>query len=284
MMKKWGWLFTFLLAGILLAGCSSQENAEDTDTNDQAEETTAEVNNNAEEASADKLQLMEKEEIGNYLADAEGMALYYFAKDEPNTSNCSGECLENWPAFYSENLEVPEGFNKDDFGTITREDTGEKQTTYKGYPLYYFVKDEASGDVNGQGVKDVWFIVNSETTFEASPSSLKLMENKEIGKYLTDAKGMALYYFAKDEPNTTKCSGECLGNWPAFYSENLEVPEGFNKEDFGTITREDTGKKQTTYKGYPLYYFVKDKASSDVNGQGVKDVWFIVNSETTFAQ
>ncbi|MCM3571416.1 hypothetical protein [Neobacillus mesonae] len=164
-MKKWGWLFTFLLAGILLAGCSSQENAEDTDTNDQAEETTAEVNNNAEEVSADKLQLMEKEEIGNYLADAEGIALYYFAKDEPNTSNCSGKCLDNWPAFYSENLEVPEGFNKDDFGTITREDTGEKQTTYKGYPLYYFVKDEASGDVNGQGVKDVWFIVNNETTF-----------------------------------------------------------------------------------------------------------------------
>ncbi|PUB10111.1 secreted repeat protein with Y-X4-D motif [Paenisporosarcina sp. OV554] len=93
------------------------------------------------------------------------MALYYFTKDEPNTTNCSGECLENWPAFYAENLEAPEGFIKDDFGTITREDTGEKQTTYKGYPLYYFVKDEASGDVNGQGVKDVWFIVNSETTF-----------------------------------------------------------------------------------------------------------------------
>ena len=52
-MKKWSWLFTFLLAGILLAGCSTEENAEDTVTNNQAEETTAEVNNDAEEASAE---------------------------------------------------------------------------------------------------------------------------------------------------------------------------------------------------------------------------------------
>lgn len=178
-MKKWSWLFTFLLAGIILAGCGAEQNAEETDTKDQAEEKsddsvnqadgkTEKVNNDTEEASAEldeALQLMENEKVGKYLADADGRALYYFAKDAPNTTNCSGECLINWPVFYSENFAVPEGFNKDDFGTITREDTGEKQTTYKGYPLYYFVNDKASGDVNGQGVKDVWFIVNSETTF-----------------------------------------------------------------------------------------------------------------------
>lgn len=157
-----------LLAGILFAGCSSQVKPESTNANKKAQETTTEVNNEAEKDLAEsdrKLQLMENKKIGKYLTDTEGMALYYFAKDQPNTSNCSGDCLENWPAFYSEDLTVPEGFNKEDFGTITRADTGEKQTTYKGYPLYYFVKDRASGDVKGQGVKDVWFIVNSETSF-----------------------------------------------------------------------------------------------------------------------
>ncbi|MCP3739910.1 hypothetical protein [Rossellomorea sp. BNER] len=155
-MKKWSWLLTFLLTAILV-GCSAEENTKDKQTSDQAEEVSNEP--------VSALKLIEDEKAGKYLADADGMALYYFAKDKPNTTNCKGECLENWPAFYAENLEVPEGFNKDDFSTITREDTGEKQTTYKGYPLYYFVKDTASGDVNGQGVKDVWFIVNSETTF-----------------------------------------------------------------------------------------------------------------------
>ncbi|WP_284036550.1 hypothetical protein [Neobacillus sp. 114] len=167
-MKKWSWLFIFLLAGVLLVGCGAKENAKDKDTSNQVKETATEVNNAAEK-TADKsdtaLQLKENEKVGNYLADADGMTLYYFAKDKRNTSNCSGECLQNWPAFYSENLDVPEGLNKQDFSTITRADTGEKQTTYKGFPLYYFVNDKAAGDVNGQGVKDVWFIVNSETTF-----------------------------------------------------------------------------------------------------------------------
>ncbi|MCH6265031.1 hypothetical protein [Neobacillus citreus] len=167
-MEKWSWLTLFLLAGVLLVGCSAKENAKDKDTSNQAKETAVVVNKDAEKV-ADKsdtaLQLKENEKVGNYLADAKGMTLYYFAKDQPNTSNCSGECLQNWPAFYSENLEAPEGLNKEDFSTITRADTGEKQTTYKGFPLYYFVNDKAAGDVNGQGVKDVWFIVNNETTF-----------------------------------------------------------------------------------------------------------------------
>jgi predicted lipoprotein with Yx(FWY)xxD motif len=157
-MKKWSGLFIFLLIGILLVGCSSTKNMESTETSAPTKEISY--------GPASGLKLLEDKKTGKYLADAKGMALYYFTKDQPNTTNCSGECLQNWPAFYAENLEeLPEGFNKDDFSTITRKDTGDKQTTYKGYPLYYFIKDKAPGDVNGQGVKDVWFIVNNETTF-----------------------------------------------------------------------------------------------------------------------
>lgn len=174
-MKKWSLLFTFLFAGALLTGCGSKENADNASEKDnkEAETTAAEVKkeekNTSDSApssdSVESLKLAENDKIGSYLTDANGKALYYFAKDVKDKSNCSGECLQNWPAFFAEEFEVPEGFKKEDFGHITREDTGEKQTTYKGYPLYYFVKDAAAGDVNGQGVKDVWFIINSETTF-----------------------------------------------------------------------------------------------------------------------
>ncbi|GGB62620.1 hypothetical protein [Fictibacillus barbaricus] len=163
-MKKWSWLFLFLLTGVLLVGCGAEENAKDLSAGGKAEETATEAAKNSTEPGP-ALQLLENEKVGEYLADAKGMTLYYFAKDTPNTTNCSDDCLKNWPAFYGENVEVPEGYNKEDFGTITRGDTGEKQTTYKGFPLYYFVNDKATGDVNGQGVKEVWFIVNSETTF-----------------------------------------------------------------------------------------------------------------------
>ncbi|WGV57243.1 hypothetical protein QIH01_17240 [Brevibacillus brevis] len=112
------------------------------------------------------LQLLKNEKAGEYLADPQGRALYYFKKDQAGKSNCSGDCLANWPAFTQEDFAVPEGFDKKDFDTITREDNGKKQVTYKGFPLYYFAKDQQVGDVNGQGVKEVWFVINSETVFE----------------------------------------------------------------------------------------------------------------------
>ncbi|MEH6949337.1 hypothetical protein V7068_20170 [Bacillus sp. JJ634] len=153
-------IFTLAILSIIfaLAACGkSTEEKTETDQPDQAQ---------TEQALADSLQLLENEKAGEYLADSQGRALYYFKKDEAGKSNCSGDCLANWPAFTQEDFAVPEGFDKKDFDTITREDNGEKQVTYKGFPLYYFAKDQQEGDVNGQGVKDVWFVVNSETEFE----------------------------------------------------------------------------------------------------------------------
>lgn len=104
-----------------------------------------------------------------------------------------------------------------------------------------------------------------------------LIKSKEgLGKHLTDSKGMTLYYFKNDSPGKSACAGECLGKWPVFYSEKITAPKDVNAKDFGTITRED-GKKQTTYKGYPLYYFAGDAKAGDTNGQGVKDVWFVID-------
>ncbi|MFF2449634.1 beta-propeller fold lactonase family protein [Neobacillus sp. NPDC058068] len=108
-----------------------------------------------------KLQVLEAVEVGKYLADKEGMSLYYFTKDTLGVSNCSGKCLENWPPFYADNIKAVDGFHNKNFGTITRED-GQKQTTYKGYPLYYFVKDQQAGDIKGQGVNNIWYVVGKD--------------------------------------------------------------------------------------------------------------------------
>lgn len=87
------------------------------------------------------------------LTNAAGMTLYTFDKDAEGVSNCTGECVALWPILEASASDMPEG----DYAIIDRAD-GAKQWTYKGKPLYTFVKDAAAGDMVGDGVKDVWKI------------------------------------------------------------------------------------------------------------------------------
>jgi len=117
-----------------------------------------------------------------------------------------------------------------------------------------------------------------KTAKGSAASTVKFMSKKGVGRYLVDAKGMSLYYFKKDSPNKSVCTdkGDCLSKWPIFYAEKIVVPKRLKAKDFGEITRED-GKKQTTYKGWPLYYFFKDSKSGDTLGEGVNNVWYVIN-------
>ncbi len=100
-----------------------------------------------------------KVDIGNYLVDGKGMTLYYFTKDAPGKSNASAAVIANWPIFYTANIIVPSSLNTADFGTITGTG-GAMQTAYKGWPLYYYIKDQAAGDTMGQGINNVWFVID----------------------------------------------------------------------------------------------------------------------------
>jgi len=105
--------------------------------------------------------------------------------------------------------------------------------------------------------------------------TVKLKAKARVGSYLTDAKGMSLYYFKKDAPGKSACAGDCIAKWPVFYTKKVVVSKKLDEKDFAAITRGD-GIKQTTYKGRPLYYFAKDTASGDMNGDGVNNVWSVI--------
>lgn len=105
------------------------------------------------------LKLAKKDGIGTYLTDAEGKTLYWFKKDKPGQSVCAGPCVEKWPLYYREAVAPPEGLPATDFATIKRGD-GNPQTTFRGYPLYYWVNDAKPGDTSGQGFNDVWFVID----------------------------------------------------------------------------------------------------------------------------
>jgi predicted lipoprotein with Yx(FWY)xxD motif len=217
-----------------------------------------------------KLEFMNSETAGHYLTDAKGMTLYYFTKDAVDVNSCVGGCLTAWPIYYAEKLIVPAGLDAADFGAFKRAD-GAMQSTYKGWPLYYYAKDTKAGDTVGDGANKVWYVIQS-------PATLAIGTTTDLGNFLTDAKGMTLYYFDKDTKGASNCSGQCLANWPAFYTANVSVPAGLKAEDFATITRTD-GTKQTTFKGFPLYYWVKDTKRGDTTGQDVGKVWFVVDPD-----
>jgi predicted lipoprotein with Yx(FWY)xxD motif len=105
------------------------------------------------------IKLAEKDGVGKFFTDTNGMTLYIFKKDSPGKSVCAGPCVVKWPLYFREKVSVPEGVNALDFGTISRED-GMQQTTYKGWPLYYFAGDKTPGDILGHAVGNVWFVAN----------------------------------------------------------------------------------------------------------------------------
>lgn len=109
--------------------------------------------------------------------------------------------------------------------------------------------------------------------------AIKVQEKGELGKYLTDTEGKTLYWFKNDSPGKSACMGPCAEKWPVYFRETVAPPEGIDAKDFGTISRED-GTKQTTFRGYPLYYWINDKQAGDTTGQGVNNVWFVVNPDT----
>ncbi len=102
--------------------------------------------------------LKDKGEAGKYLTDTKGMSLYAFKKDLDGQSTCIEDCIKRWPVFYKENISVPEGLNANDFNAILRID-GDKQSAYKGRPLYYFFQDKDPGDMKGEGINQAWYVI-----------------------------------------------------------------------------------------------------------------------------
>ena len=118
----------------------------------------------------------------------------------------------------------------------------------------------------------------SGATGAAGKVTLMTSPNSEYGEILTDAQGRAVYMFTQDTGDTSTCTGSCAVNWPPVLSEGSAMAgAGIDQAMLGTTTRDD-GTTQVTYNGHPIYYYAKDTSSGDVNGQGVGDVWYLINA------
>ena len=252
-------VFLVLTGALLIAGCT--QNTAPAQVTQQMTPLTTQTPDTIRVAAGS---------LGNILVDAQGKTLYYFALDVPasGASMCTGSCAGIWPIFYSSAITVSPPLMASDFSSFVRAD-GTSQTTYRGWPLYYFQGDTNPGNVYGENVNKDWFAVKPDET-------VMIAQRDTLGLFLTDRMGNTLYYFAKDTPGTSACTGACLAKWPAFSAGPVNAPSVLDPADFSTMTRAD-GTNQTTFMGRPLYYFANDTKPGDTNGEGFNNLWYVAN-------
>ena len=100
------------------------------------------------------------------------------------------------------------------------------------------------------------------------------------GTILTDGRGYTLYLFTADRRNKSRCGGDCARAWPPFYTKGLPQAGKSVKERLLGTTRRAGGRKQVTYNGHPLYYYVGERAPRVVLCQAVFEYggwWYVVS-------
>ena len=117
----------------------------------------------------------------------------------------------------------------------------------------------------------------SDTASPEPASATVQLADSDLGSILVDGDGMTLYLFESDTGDTSTCTGDCAATWPPLIAEAPTAGEGVDEALLGTTTRDD-GEVQVTYDGHPLYGFASDRSPGDTEGQGVGDVWFVVDA------
>jgi predicted lipoprotein with Yx(FWY)xxD motif len=220
--------------------------------------------------------------LGQYLTNGKGQALYMFADDADGTSACTGACETLWPAFTVDlaTAKLNSALKASDFATINTE-SGKKQVTYKGWPLYTYSPSgpdgygntaniaEPAGSTKGDGFGGIWFVAKPDYTIMLADKQLRGLDGIDYksdytqgtGKtvYFTNGAGRTIYTFSVDSFNINKFTKPDLSNngvFPIDEDADIVVPSALDKTLFGKISI--AGKNQLTYKGWPLYNFGKD--------------------------
>jgi predicted lipoprotein with Yx(FWY)xxD motif len=105
------------------------------------------------------------------------------------------------------------------------------------------------------------------------------VKSSSFGRVLFDGRGFVLYTFTRDKNGRSSCYGACAKAWPVYYAkETLRAGTGIKRSLIGTAKRRD-GRRQITYAGRPLYYYVGDTKAGQILCQNVVEfggTWLIV--------
>jgi len=105
------------------------------------------------------------------------------------------------------------------------------------------------------------------------------VKSSAFGRVLFDGRGYVLYAFTHDAKGRSACYGACARAWPVYYAKGaLRAGTGVRRSLLGTIRRRD-GRRQITYAGRPLYYYVGDTKAGQIRCQNAVEyggTWLVV--------
>jgi predicted lipoprotein with Yx(FWY)xxD motif len=151
------------LTALLLAGCGSSSSSSSPSAASSAGSSSQGHNSTAAPAVGKPVTVTTKHnKFGTVLAaGSKQRTVYLFEADKRDKSNCASACASGWPPVIG--MPKAKGDAKSmDLSTITRA-SGKPQVTYKGHPLYYFVRDKDAGDTYGQNVEAFgaeWYVLS----------------------------------------------------------------------------------------------------------------------------
>jgi predicted lipoprotein with Yx(FWY)xxD motif len=120
---------------------------------------------------------------------------------------------------------------------------------------------------------------SASTPATSAPPVMITTKHAKLGTILAAGpKHLTVYLFEADKGPSSTCTGACAAEWPPVLGK-AAAHGGAMSADLGTTTRPD-GRTQVTYKGHPLYYYVRDKEDGDTYGQGLKlfgAEWYVLN-------
>jgi predicted lipoprotein with Yx(FWY)xxD motif len=176
-------LALIVAAGLVLAGCGSDDGGDATDDSSPSESASAAPGTDEpttdgsatpsptkKEPATGTVITTADSEFGEMLFDASGQAIYLFDKETSSKPDCYDACAEAWPPVLTEGDPQAQGaVGAGLLGTTKRTD-GSTQVTYGGHPLYYYAH-EGKNEVLCHNVSEyggLWLVVTPRG--EAAPA------------------------------------------------------------------------------------------------------------------
>lgn len=300
------------IAVAAVVGASTASSASSPEYGDTTPTTAAAMGSAAAETGAAALPVggssvgVAESPVGPILVDPNGMTLYMFANDTEGESVCAGECLANWPVAAVDGEPDVGDLDESLFSTVASTE-GDTMLKVGDWPLYLFAGDAAPGDMNGQGVGGVWWVV----TPNGNPIAHASVVETELGPTVVDGQGLTLYAFSNDTEGESTCFDDCATNWPPALVGDGDggggsTPPGTESAATEPVASEPAATSSQLFVGdldpalfsivehpqgpmlkigdWPLYRFAGDAAPGDVNGQAVGDVWWAVSPDGTLIE